>query len=92
MMIRAYGTIEERTCRSVELKCGQAVYGKVTWRRSVNIGVEFDEKVDIIDLLANTIEGQRPHMPRIEVDCHATLRDGATVLRVKVADISQGGI
>ena len=91
-MIRAYGTIEERTCLSVELKCGQLVYGKVTWCRGVNIGVEFDEKVDIIDLLANTIEGKRPRMPRIEVDCHATIRDGATVLRVKVADISQGGI
>ena len=92
MMIRAYGTIEERTRLSVELKCGQAVYGEVTWCRGVNIGVEFDEKVDIIDLLANTIEGKRPRMPRIEVDCHATIRDGATVLRVKVADISQGGI
>ena len=92
MMIRAYGTIEERTCLSIELKCGQPVHGRVTWCRGVNIGVEFDEKIDVIDLLANTIEGQRPRMPRIEVDCHATIRDGATVLRVKVADISQGGI
>jgi hypothetical protein len=31
-------------------------------------------------------------MPRIETDCHATLRDGANTLRVKVCDISQGGL
>ena len=31
-------------------------------------------------------------MPRIETHCHATLRDGANVLRVRVCDISQGGV
>ena len=92
MMIRAYGTIVEGTRLSVELKCGQSIYGQVTWSRGRDIGVEFDAKVDVLDLLAANSEGQRPRMPRIEIDCHATIRDGATVLRVKVADISQGGI
>ena len=31
-------------------------------------------------------------MPRIEAQCHATLRDGTNVLRVEVCDISQGGV
>ena len=77
---------------TVELKCGLPVAGKVSWVRGADLGVSFDGKIDVIDLLANTIGGQRPRMPRIEVDCHATVRDGATVLRVRVADISQGGI
>ena len=84
MMIRAYGTIAEGTSLSVELKCGLPVSGHVTWSRGRDIGVEFDNKIDVLDLLATNGEGQRPRMPRIEVDCHATIRDGATVLRVKV--------
>ena len=31
-------------------------------------------------------------MPRIETHCHATLREGANVLRVRVCDVSQGGV
>jgi hypothetical protein len=31
-------------------------------------------------------------MPRIEIRCHATLRDGANVLHVRTCDISQGGV
>ena len=31
-------------------------------------------------------------MPRIEVDCIASVRDGANVYRMPVCDISQGGI
>ena len=31
-------------------------------------------------------------MPRIETSSHATLRDGANVLRVQACDISQGGL
>ena len=31
-------------------------------------------------------------MPRIEVDCFATIRDGATVIRTKAVNISQGGL
>lgn len=31
-------------------------------------------------------------MPRIEARCHATLRDGANMLRVQACDISQGGL
>ena len=92
MKIRAYGAIFEGTRLSVELKRGQPVAGIVSWCSGANIGVEFDDKIDVIDLLANTIVGQRPRMPRIEVDCYATIRAGATVFRVKVADISQGGI
>lgn len=92
MMIRAYATVTLGSLLSIELKCGHSIAGQVTWCRGSDVGVEFDQKVDVIDLLAANSEGQRPRMPRIEVDCYATIRDGATVLRVKIADISQGGI
>ena len=31
-------------------------------------------------------------MPRIETDCTATLREGASTIRVRIHDISQGGV
>lgn len=92
MMIRAFGSIAEGTALSVELKSGQPVTGRVTWVKGQNIGVVFDQAVDVIDILSASADGPRPRMPRIEVACVATLRDGANIYRLPAADISQGGL
>jgi hypothetical protein len=91
MMIRAYGPIELGERVTIELKCGQPVDGKAHWVRANQVGILFDEKVDVIDLLSVSMSGPRPRMPRIEVDSPATLRQGADIARVRLLDISQGG-
>jgi hypothetical protein len=92
MMIRAYCAIPEGTSLSIELKSGQPVSGRATWTRDQNVGVTFDEPIDVIEILSASAEGPRPRMPRIEVDCFATVRDGANVYRLRVCDVSQGGM
>lgn len=92
MMIRLYCTIEEQTPVIVELKSGQPISGRISWTREHNAGIAFDEPVDVIDILSSAMDAPRPRMPRIETHCHATLRDGANILRVRVCDISQGGV
>jgi hypothetical protein len=92
MMVRLYCSIAEGTAVTVELKSGQPISGRLSWTRAQNAGIEFDQPVDVIDILSSTMDGPRPRMPRIETDCHATLRDGANALRVRACDISQGGI
>ena len=92
MMIRLYCSVADGTPVTVELKSGQPIHGKISWTKDQNAGVTFDQPVDVIDLLSNSMEGPRPRMPRIEVQCHATLREGANVLRVAVCDVSQGGL
>jgi len=92
MMIRAYCPIAQGTPLSVELKSGQPVTGKVSWVRDQNIGVAFDAPVDVIEILSASADGPRPRMPRVEVDCIATVRDGANVHRLRACDISQGGL
>ena len=92
MMVRLYCSVAEGTAVTVELKSGQPIQGLVSWVRDQQAGVAFDEPVDVIDILSASMTGPRPRMPRIETNCHATLRDGATTLRVKVCDISQGGV
>ena len=92
MMIRAYCDVAQDARVSVELKCGQPIEGAVSWVRDASVGITFDEPVDVIDLLSASMDGPRPRMPRIEVDCFANVRDGSNVLRMRVHDISQGGV
>jgi hypothetical protein len=92
MMIRLYCPITEGTSCTVELKSGQPIHGRIGWIREHHAGVAFDQPIDVVEILSSSMEGPRPRMPRIETHCHATLRDGANVLRVRACDISQGGV
>ena len=92
MMIRPYCELTEGTQLTIELKSGFLVTCKVAWRREGTVGVEFDSPVDIVEILSSSSEGPRPRMPRIEVDCYATVRDGGELHRMRVHDVSQGGV
>ena len=92
MMIRTYSAMVEGTRVSVELKQGQLVCGDVRWIRDHNVGIAFDERIDVVDLLSSSMEGPRPRMPRVEVRCTGSARQGASVSTIKVHDISQGGL
>ena len=92
MMIRLYCSIGDGTPVTVELKSGQPIGGRISWTRDQNAGIAFDQSIDVIDILSTTMDGPRPRMPRIETNCHATMREGANVVRVQACDISQGGL
>lgn len=92
MKIRPYCELADGTEISIELKTGMSVGGRVAWIDGANAGVEFDQSIDVIDILSKTHDGPRQRMPRIEIDCYAMIRDGAQVHRMKVVDVSQGGL
>ena len=92
MMIRAYCPMREGMKLAVELKSGQPIKGVVSWVREYNVGVTFDQTIDVIEILSASMDGPRPRMPRIEVETYATVREGATTYRMRACDISQGGI
>jgi hypothetical protein len=92
MMIRPYCDLVEGTKLTIELKTGISVGCSVVWVRDESVGVAFETPVDVIEILSKSEDGPRPRMPRIEVDCFATIRDGGLVHRVRVQDVSQGGI
>jgi hypothetical protein len=92
MMVRLYCAVADGTPVTIELKSGQPIHGRVSWVNDQQAGVTFDEPIDVIDILSASMSGPRPRMPRIETDCFAALREGANALRVKVCDISQGGV
>lgn len=92
MMVRAYCAIPEGRRLSVELKCGQPIAGMVSWARDVHLGIAFDDPIDVIDILSTSLEGPRPRLPRIEVASLVTVREGASLYRMRLCDISQGGM
>lgn len=92
MMVRSYCAIPEGTALAVELKCGHPITGVASWYNAPNVGIAFDQPIDVIDILTTSMQGPRPRMPRIEVDRFVTLREGASTYRVRTCDISQGGL
>ena len=92
MMVRSYCTIPEGTALAVELKCGQPIAGIASWYRAPNVGIAFDTPIDVIDILSTSMQGPRPRMPRIAIDSFITVRDGASIYRMRASDISQGGL
>lgn len=92
MMIRLYCSVSDGTPVTVELKSGQPIDGRISWIRDQNAGIAFDRPIDVIDILSTTMDGPRPRMPRIEASCHASIREGANVVRAVACDISQGGL
>ena len=92
MMIRPYCRLEPGTSVSVELKRGEQIPGSVSWVRDESAGIAFDRQIDVVELLATSMEGPRPRMPRVEVRCIASVRHGSNVYGMRAHDISQGGL
>lgn len=92
MMIRPYCKLAVGDKVSIELKRGEQIPGLINWVRQDSAGIEFNERIDVVELLATSMEGPRPRMPRVEVRCIASVRQGANVYGMRAHDVSQGGV
>jgi hypothetical protein len=95
IMAHVYRRIEAGTPVQVEIKNDEPIAGRVVWEEDSNIGVAFDEKIDVPDLLATSKQlgdGRRARRPRVEIDRPAKVRCGGDVFFVDTLDISQGGV
>jgi hypothetical protein len=95
MRAHVYSPVEEGQKVSVELKSNQQTNGKISWVRESSIGIEFDQAIDVEDLLASQIDtenGWHSRMPRVEVDQLGEIRIGARIYPINTCDISQGGV
>jgi hypothetical protein len=92
MMIRPYSPLVAGTRLSIELKQGECVNGIAQWIEDGLVGITFDTAIDVVAMLAASSGQPRPRMPRIELDCTASVREDADVYRTTIANISQGGI
>jgi len=78
----------------LELMTGEQLDGVVAWRRGSEVGLRFDEPVDVFAIIAQDIvsqPGERRRMPRVETTCPALLETAKGTELVTTRDISQGG-
>lgn len=67
----------------------------IRWRKKGSIGAEFDEMVDIAELLAKTVKpqnGQKSRIPRVRISSPVALKKGIMTIRAEIFDISPGGL
>lgn len=95
VMVHVYRPVDVGTRLQIEIKNDEPISGTVVWQADSNIGIEFDEKIDVADLLATSkilSDGRRARRPRVEIDRMAKLRCGADLYVVRARNISQGGV
>jgi hypothetical protein len=80
---------------SVELATGQRAAGKVAWTGRKELGVRFDDSIDVIALLNRKLVSQtreRRTMPRIEVRSPVHLKCGGQFHLATLRNISARGL
>ena len=79
----------------LELMSGVHIDGIVEWRRGSDVGLRFDDPIDIFSLLARNLvsqPGERRRMPRVELLCPALLESSSRTELVTTRDVAQGGV
>jgi hypothetical protein len=95
LMAHVYSELKLGERVSISLKSAQLLHAEVVWVKDGNAGFQFDEPIDVEEMLSNPTlleNGWLPRMPRVEVDWLATVRSGANTCWVSLRDISQGGV
>ena len=80
---------------AVELATGQRAAGKIAWSDRGELGVRFEDAIDVIALLNRKLVSQTPErrtMPRLEVRCLAHIKCGANFWPAMLRNISSGGL
>lgn len=80
---------------SLEIATGQRPAGKIAWTGRGEIGVRFDDSIDVIALLNRQLVSQareRRTMPRLEVRATAHLKNGEQFRPATLRNISANGL
>ena len=86
--------LEEGGRLELELGTGEHLDGTIAWRRGSELGLRFDEPIDVLPILARNLvsqPGERRRMPRVEVFCAGRLDLETGPVLVTIRDIAQGG-
>ena len=78
----------------LELMTGEQLVGTIAWQRGQEVGLRFDEPIDVFAVIAQDIvsqPGERRRMPRVELVVQALLETAGGTELVTTRDISQGG-
>lgn len=80
---------------AVELATGQRPAGTIAWASLGEIGIGFDQPIDVIALINRKLVSQpieRRQMPRVEIRCSAWVKSGQDFAAATIRNISAGGL
>ena len=80
---------------AVELATGQRASGRIAWTGRNQLGVRFDDSIDVIALLNRNLVSQdreRRTMPRLEVRCPVHVKSGEHFCPATLRNISARGL
>ena len=80
---------------SIEIATGQRPGGKVAWAARGELGIRFDDSIDVIALLNRKLVSQTPErrtMPRLEVRSLAHIKSGGQFWPAMIRNISSRGL
>jgi hypothetical protein len=80
---------------SIELPTGHRMPGKVEWANRSELGIRFDDHIDVIALLNRKLVSQAPErrvMPRLEVRCAVHLKCAGQFWPATLRNISARGL
>ncbi|GAC1419700.1 MAG: hypothetical protein NVSMB69_19760 [Novosphingobium sp.] len=93
---RVYAHFDRGQRVTVRFNCDTATQGAIIWASDGQIGVQFDEPIDVSTVLSDLArpaqEGQINRAPRLPIDCDGELMIADRTLAIDVRDISQRGI
>lgn len=92
---RVYRLLKPGANVRIELTAARLLNGRIVWSRGYEIGVAFQEVINIDEALSGDLVGEtdkRPRLPRLNLNCTATLRQGARSFRTNVINISPRGL
>jgi len=78
----------------IEISSGSPIRGQVVWTKDLLIGIQFDEAIDVMQILHTHSEGGTGgthRMPRLDIISAARSLVGGTSRDVRLVGISQGG-
>ncbi|BCA58933.1 PilZ domain-containing protein [Sphingomonas sp. HMP6] len=94
MRIETLSPVSMGARASVELKNGATVEGVVVWSKHPEIGLRFDQPVDISELLKPPVRNAAAHLPRslrLATRCPVIVRRDGHLMSGVLKDISLGG-
>ncbi|QLC25440.1 PilZ domain-containing protein [Parasphingopyxis algicola] len=92
VMAEIFAPLETGTPVQIEFKAGAIVRGTVRWVEEGRAGIEFDENIDVHEVLAPHTGRMAPRAPRLNIDSMARVMIGDVREKLQVFDISQGGV
>ena len=81
---------------TVQFNPDHVIEAHISWSKDGNVGIQFDEEIDVADLLRRLADKQTGTLinraPRLHIECDGELELSGRSMPIRLRDISQRGI